>query len=114
MNKTHHSDRCDFRIGGDCNCDGYHTFDELYEHRIELFMALCRIIDRPTWTSLYHSDGTRIEGWFIMGIDTEDGKQITYHLPMKYYDRVNCVKYSRAPEYDGHTPDDVLKRLAKL
>ena len=27
-----------------CKCDGYHTFDELYEHRIALFIALANII----------------------------------------------------------------------
>jgi len=25
--------------------DGYHTFDELYDHRITLFIALCRFVD---------------------------------------------------------------------
>lgn len=32
----------------DCSCDGYHTFDELYDHRITLFIALCRKLSVPT------------------------------------------------------------------
>jgi hypothetical protein len=26
----------------ECKCDGYHTFDELYDHRIQLFIAFCK------------------------------------------------------------------------
>ena len=74
--------------------DGYHYIGELYEHRINLFIALCEMIlkyydaadirnDGPmVWKSERHSDGSMIEGWFIMGIGTEEGDQITYHLPI--------------------------------
>lgn len=100
--------------------DGYHTFDELYEHRIELFMALCSLIyyhERGrVWMSLLHSDGSSINGWFVLGIDKEAWQQITYHLPMKYWDR--AVRYAkvldRAYEWDGHTSNDVLDRLKRL
>ena len=51
-----------------------------------------------------------------MGIGKEAGNQITYHLPAKYWDE--CQKFSeemnKAPEYDKHTPDDVLERLRKI
>ena len=64
--------------------DGYHTFGELYEHRIILFIALCRAYSEdvteyksvPVWRSKLHSDGTIFDGWFIMGINKEKGKQI--------------------------------------
>src|SRR4051812_9247234 len=64
--------------------DGYHTFGELYEHRIELFIALCRRNQDIAWKSLTHSDGSSIEGWFLMGLYETKGEQITYHLPMSY------------------------------
>ena len=101
--------------------DGYHTFGELYEHRIELFITLCTFVDsttrRPVWMSKKHSDGSEMDGWFIMGIGEKIGEQITYHLPNKYWDRL--VKYGFkvlpcAVKWDGHTSEDVLKRLADL
>ncbi len=108
----------------DCTCDSYHTFDELYEHRIQLFMALCRYFiqgkasydSRNVWRSKLHSDGSKFDGWFILGIAKEKGNQITYHLPNRYWN--DCVKFSeeleKAPEFDGHTSDDVLNRINKL
>jgi len=97
--------------------DGYHTFGELYEHRIELYLALCRVLgDKgPVWKSKLHSDGTSIEGWFILGIGKEKGQQITYHLPNSYWDKINGIRiYECALDYDGHTSQDVLDRLKSL
>ncbi len=94
--------------------DGYHTIEELYEHRIELFIALCRHF--PTrWKSKLHADGSSFDGWFIMGIDKEKGYQISYHLPIRFWDQCAFITtLDRAPEWDGHTSDDVLKRIANL
>ena len=51
-----------------------------------------------------------------MGIGKEKGKQITYHLPARYWHEVCefAEILEKAPEWDGHTSDDVLKRLASL
>jgi len=107
-----------------CICDGFHTFDELYEHRIRLFISLCEFFiqgkpihdNRNVWKSWLHSDGSRYYGWFVMGIGKEFGNQITYHLPSKYWEE--CDKFTetleKAPEYDGHTSEDVLERLKNL
>jgi hypothetical protein len=101
--------------------DGYHTFNELYEHRFELWINLCRYFiqgkasydNRNVWMSKLHSDGTLFDGWFIMGIGKEKGSQITYHLPMKRWEE--CEKISevleKAPPFDGHTSKDILERL---
>lgn len=107
--------------------DGYHTFDELYDHRMTLFCVLLNTLnlldsnvvsgeDKFTpWKSKLHSDGTMFEGgWFVAGIGKEKGEQITYHLPLKYWDRIEADELKNAPEYDGHTPHDTLERLAKL
>lgn len=104
--------------------DGYHTFDELYDHRITLFIALCRLgsdMDNPPnaslnpWRAKLHHDGTLFEGWFIMGIGKEKGAQISYHLPVSYWGDTNFAEtLERAPEWDGHTSDDVIKRLNLL
>lgn len=43
----------------DCDCDGYHTFTELYDHRITLYIALCAVqrlfTDKEIWRSLNQS-----------------------------------------------------------
>jgi hypothetical protein len=96
--------------------DGYHTFGELYEHRITLFIALCRRLEKGrVWRSQAHSDGSVWEGWFVLGIDYEQGKQITYHLPMSKWEETDFADtLDKAPEYDGHTSEDVLQRIKRL
>lgn len=98
--------------------DGYHTFKELYEHRIVLYIALCTQLRHKykVWMSDTHSDGSKWEDWFILGINEEEGAQITYHLPMKYWS--DCEGFAsvkeKAPDFDGHTSKDVLNRLTVL
>lgn len=97
--------------------DGYHTFGELYEHRLELYITLCRVLSgsHKVWKSRKHSDNSEYEGWFIMGINIEDGKQITYHLPECKWVVTNFAKIlDVAPNYDGHSSCDVLDRLSNL
>ncbi len=110
-----------FKIKDGDMSDGFHTFDELYEHRVVLFIALCRKLrlesaDWDIWCSLKHSDGSKYDGWFILGIWKEKEAQITYHLPEIYWSEVSdfAEVLDKAPEYDGHTPEDVIERLKKL
>lgn len=93
--------------------DGYHTFDELYDHRCLLFIALLNAHNHKPWAwrSLKHHDGSEWEGWFIAGLHLDSG-DITYHLPTKYWDLCrNALTLDTAPEWDGHTSQDVLDRL---
>ena len=108
--------------------DGYHTFDELYEPRIALLIALAKLLRRQeaavfmsppgmgfVWRSKLHSDGTSFDGWFVLGIDQVEGKQITYHLPMSKWEETNFADtLEKAPEFDKHSPADVLERLKNL
>ena len=116
--------------------DGYHTFGELYDHRITLYVALCKNLQHtddierachqttgkftPTygvWRSKKHSDGELAFGgtWFVLGIDKRKGEQITYHLPIERWDETEFAETLEvAPEFDGHTPKDVLERLKGL
>lgn len=100
--------------------DGYHTFDELYDHRITLYIALCRLISQRqnsgiplVWRTPIHYDGTNWDGWFMLAIGKEKGTQISYHLPMSRWDETNFADtFHQAPyEFDGHTSDDVIERL---
>lgn len=103
--------------------DGYHTFDELYEHRIVLYIALAlstQVSDNHSladqvWRSKKHSDGSEWEGWFLLGIGKDAGTQITYHLPISKWDETNFAEdLDKAPDFDGHTSADVLDRIKKL
>lgn len=95
--------------------DGYHTFDELYEHRIILYIALCKSMPSRVWRSKLHSDGSKYEGWFILGINKKKGSQITYHIPLSYWEDTNFSEtLDCAPEWDCHTSKDVLFRLRQL
>lgn len=93
------------------NHDGYHTFNELYEHRYALFLNLLKISKYPTWKSKLHSDGTMYANQFVAGIQLPTGL-ITYHLPIKYWEYIkNVYELDNAPEWDGHTSQDVVDRL---
>ncbi len=102
--------------------DGYHTFEELYDSRIELYIALCKKVSEtthgrihPVWRSTKHSDGTEYDGWFLLGIGTAAGKQITFHLPInRWPDTMFARTFTIAPDFDGHTTKDVLQRLKEI
>lgn len=98
--------------------DGYHTFEELYEHRCVLWLALLSVLNSETnlriIKALKHNDGTSLEGWFLSCV-VINGKQLSYHLPIKYWDRIAGKAYEVSPlEFDGHTSNDVIKNLLGL
>jgi hypothetical protein len=95
--------------------DGYHTFDELYEHRHVLFLSLVRLVPSAAWMARKHEDGSELEGWFVAGLLTAHG-MVTYHLPERLWQIALCTGIKvmdRAPKWDGHTADDVISRLTK-
>lgn len=124
--------------------DGYHTIAELYDHRIRLYLSLAKLrakmeheTDMPSvcwckprvevvingtitvhdypYRSKLHADGSAFDGWFILGLTREPGKQITYHLPISYWDEAEFAEtLDKAPEWDGHTSADVLERLKNI
>lgn len=94
--------------------DGYHTFNELYHHRAVLFSVVVAANSNRAWKSKLHHDGTMYDGMFIVGVDTPKG-QATYHYDVEpYWDMFWCKELERAPEWDGHTPDDAIERIGSL
>jgi len=91
--------------------DGFHTFNELYHHRCVLFSVICNQYKALAWKSRKHDDGTMYDGMFIVGIETPFG-QCTYHYENENWDMFDVKVLENAPKWDGHTPDDVLKRLS--
>lgn len=92
--------------------NGYHTFEELYDHRIAIWIRLLNTVPLNAWRSKLHSDGTSWDGWFICGLNTKKGRQMSYHLPIKMWSYLDgIVTLDKAPEFDGHKPEDVIDRL---
>lgn len=99
--------------------DGYHTFDELYDHRITLYIALMKIkavtSDQKVWRTITHSDGSVWDGWFVLGYSVIPGRQVTYHLPMNRWTECEFAEVlSNAPDWDGHDSAEVLRRIKLL
>ena len=93
--------------------DDHHTMEELYDHRHALFLNLIANSDAmrtPMWKSKRHSDGGMYEDWFIAGMELTGGA-ISYHMPMRLWDKTNATEIPLAPEWDGYTPQDVVDRL---
>jgi hypothetical protein len=93
--------------------DGFHTFNELYDHRCYLFIALMQQRPELSWRAKQHEDGTLISGWFIAGMDLPSAP-ITYHLPFSMWpllDNHNIKTLDKAFKWDGHTSIDVIHRL---
>lgn len=97
--------------------DGYHTFNELYEHRHALFILLATTRDfaGKSWMSIRHNDGSKMQGWFIAGIHLPSG-DVSYHLPMRLWGEckdAGVMILPNAPKWDGHTSSEVVFRLLK-
>lgn len=104
--------------------DGFHTFDELYEMRLALTIALFWKVRYKVelgttyvmvWRSKLHSDGTMFDDFFIVGYGKKPGEYITFHYPLSEWNNFSfCETLDKAPEWDGHTDKDVIQRLKSL
>lgn len=90
--------------------DGYHTFNELYHHRMVLFSIICNTNKDKAFKSKLHADGTMFDDYFIVGVETPQG-YYTYHYHMDDWDRFQAKELERAPEWDGHQPCDIDRLL---
>lgn len=117
----------DMDIWADEVSDGYYTITELYEHQYVLFYALCKIYDNyitplntriKCWKSKLNFESKGEEGWFIAGMTIiefeKPNKQITYHIPISWWNKFNLIELERVPEYDNYTSNEVIKRLMEL
>lgn len=116
---------CPHLIGDEDTSDGFHTFRELYRHRMLLTAALF-----TTWwrkdrdavlegfrvhKSWRHSDGEACfgGGWFIVMATLPTG-QISYHYPAADWDLFDIREQYLADEFDGHTADQAAERLEEF
>ncbi len=91
--------------------DGYHTFDELYDHRHLLWINLLHCNKDQAFKTWLNQEGEYL-GWFIAGMNTIHG-ELTYHLPMSYWQLLDVTEVERNRDFDGHSSEDVLERLRR-
>lgn len=89
-------------VEADSVSDGYHTMDQLYDHRCALFAAFAKVCGLPTYKTPPE------DGWFIAGVILPSG-QCGYHLPASMHGAF--VATVDTPEWDGHTSQDALSRI---
>jgi hypothetical protein len=106
--------------------DKWHTFGDLYNHRMAFTIALCNAIDllnvgkeNPDvycYKSKRHHNNEKdpmFEGSFIVVIESPGG-QISYHYDLEEWDKFKIEERYEPNPYDGHTPDDTIVRLINL
>lgn len=94
--------------------DGYHTFQELYDHRSALFRVVVENYRGRSFKTRKTQDGREVPGWFIAGLNFPFG-QISYHMADLWWDKLPHVPvYEKNTGYDNHTAADVLKRLERV
>ena len=93
--------------------DGFHTFGELYYHRMMLFSVICNSNKDVAWKSWQHHDGFMYKDFFIVGIETPLG-QYSYHYHKVFWDMFNVKELEFAEPWDGHKPEDITRLLSLI
>lgn len=95
--------------------DGHHTHNELYAFRMALHAFAARYWRDRGYTvvkSRRHHDGKSPfdGGWFIVTVELPTG-QASNHYREEFWDLFDVREAARAPEWDGHTPQQSLARM---
>jgi hypothetical protein len=96
--------------------DGVHTFKELYEFRMLYHAHAVR-----SWMeqginvvrSWRHHDGDECfgGGWFIVVAELSTGQVSNHYRSPQWPVFAGVPEVATAPEWDGHSVEDVLRRL---
>lgn len=104
-----------FQIKNNDISDGYHTFDELYEHRVLLWINLCLANAGHVNSSYFVKE--HFAGWDLLVMTDASGDQLSYHVPISkrrlYENKIKVIDIDNH-EFDGHTSENVLERLSRL
>lgn len=104
-NEKYNGDGCTIK-------DNYHTMSELYFQRLILFSVLSKTeLKKYFWKSKKHFDGSDIDDYFIVGVDTPIGGY-SFHFSNKYYDLFDCIELEKGKKFDGHQPSDIYRLLS--
>jgi hypothetical protein len=59
---------------------GYHNFDEVYDHRCHLMVALMLAYPKLAWRADKNEDGSKWPGWFTAGSIYRQDKSLFIYL----------------------------------
>lgn len=95
--------------------DGFHTFKELYHHRLALTLALIRAAPHLAWRSKHHHPNDAepmFEGYFIIGLELPTGT-IRYHYKLEHWEKFKGItEIVYPPIWDGTSnTTDILEAL---
>ena len=115
-----HTQKAELEVNGDTS-DGYHTFNELYEYRMQynaaLFNEWALQKKYKVHKSWRHADNSTEPifggGWFIVMAELPTG-QISNHYESHDWDKFQIPVTPTAHAFDGHTPQQALDRIAQL
>ncbi len=93
--------------------DGYHTFDELYDHRCLLYLTWLVQEQRLGSERRVYFVRNHYPNWDLLVAYIND-EQVSYHIRIYYRDILE--KHfkevdEKEHEFDGYTPEDVADRL---
>ena len=92
--------------------DEYHTMEELYDYRMLYNAIAANAMPDLSCKSWRHSDGEECfgGGWFVVYMTLPSG-QVSNHYRAEHWELFHVPEVERAPEYDGHTPQEAAERL---
>ena len=92
--------------------DEYHTMEELYHYRMLYNALAANALPDLSCKSWRHSDGGKCfgGGWFVVYMTLPSG-QVSNHYRAEHWELFHVPEVERAPEYDGHTPQEAAERL---
>lgn len=92
--------------------DGWHTMNDLYQHRALLFAVICRAYPDKAHITFHHQNRAMPEGKFYVWIDTPEG-QYGYHYLLEELELFKGIKEEPFDYYDGFR-DNNIDRLISL
>ena len=94
--------------------DEFHTMDELYHYRMLYNAAFVNQRAVPVSKSWRHSDGELCfdGGWFVVYAILPTG-QVSNHYKAEHWGLFRIPEVERAPEWDGHDPQEAALRLER-
>lgn len=98
--------------------DEHHTMQELYDFRRIMHAHLALIWHRldlyPVVKSFRHHDGERcFDGKYFIVTATLPEGQISNHYKVEHWAEFDIPSVEFAPEWDGHSSEDVLARMTE-
>lgn len=95
----------------------YNTLLHVIDQRDHLAITLMKMLAPQAWKSMKDDKGASLaNGAFIAGIFVKPGIQVSFILSVdELWGKTDFIReLPQAPAYDGHTYEDIIKRLEMM